>query len=797
MPDSPRPHGGLSPVTYAAFAVLRDGTELHPTGWQVRRLALHERLDAPFRLQLSMVTEQLTLELDELAHARLCLEITRGERSRRICGLVLGAEIAGIFAGQLHLRLEVGPALAVLASSRRTRVFEGLTVPEIVAEIVAEPFATFGARLDASRLRQSHIPRDYCVQWDERDLDFVERILADEGITYLLEHEGDVPALVLVDDPRSFGPLHALDPDASESGRPTRLPVLTGAGEPAVEGLAHLAWARRSGPRRWHADAWDWSARPGAVLDATTEEPEGADPWGTGSVAAHAPGRSHEHEGGAPIDRTSAWASGLAAGDRAGSYRVTGRGNAIALRAGATLELVGHPHPDLDLEYLVIEVVHRGDRPQVELGAEAPLRAPDHAVEIVALPLSVPYRPSARTRPVARGPVTAIVVGEGPGEIHTDEHGRVRVRFPWADQAGQPGQTGQPGQLDQTRRSCWLRVAQAWAGAGFGTYFVPRVGMEVVVAFLDGDPDRPLVAGCVYDGANPFPHALPQERTKSGVRTQSCPGGDGYNELCFEDACGRERIDLHAQRDLHEVVRNAQTTRIGADRTLTVAGDRTTTIGHEERLTVKGSRREFIDAHHDTFVKGVYTLSVEGSVHAGGKRGALVTVEHDYVLTAGERLTLRCGKSQIVLTPDGIRIESPSVEVASTEPGRVHCAQLAIGQSGIVLQGDGIGATSEDASLELQAGIELQGEASAGGATLSLQGDARLCAKQGLAWIEGGSVGVTGETLTEISAGLACTIDSVTTTVTGKGTLSLCSDAQTCIDGTAAVVVRGGMIHLN
>jgi type VI secretion system secreted protein VgrG len=232
----------------------------------------------------------------------------------------------------------------------------------------------------------------------------------------------------------------------------------------------------------------------------------------------------------------------------------------------------------------------------------------------------VPYRPERRTRcPVVGGAQTAVVVGPAGEEIHTDVSGRVKVQFHW----------DREGKRDD-RSSCWIRVSQAWAGPGWGALYLPRVGQEVVVEFLEGDPDRPIIVGGVYNGANPPPVDLPGEKTRSTLRSASSPGGDGSNELRFEDAKGQEEVYLHAQRDLNVVVENDASRRVGGNETIAVDKDRarsvggsqslqvakddTSTITGSQLLTVSGNRTTTVGASHVETVGADQSVSVGGAV---------------------------------------------------------------------------------------------------------------------------------------------------------------------------------------
>jgi type VI secretion system secreted protein VgrG len=241
---------------------------------------------------------------------------------------------------------------------------------------------------------------------------------------------------------------------------------------------------------------------------------------------------------------------------------------------------------------------------------------------------------------------TATVVGPPGEEIHVDFHARIKVQFHWDRQ----------GRRDD-KSSCWMRSAHNWSGPHWGFQFVPRVGMEVVVQFLEGDPDRPLVTGCVYNGENHSPYGLPGEKTRSAIRTQSTPGGGGYNELRFEDKAGQEEVYLRAQKDLNEWVLHDQGTKVDHDQTLAVGRHRIQTVGGNERLVVKQNRTAAVQRNESLEVDENMDLAVHGP------RGYSVQVDETLYLRAEGRIILECGDSTIHMTPDGITVRAKTVRI--------------------------------------------------------------------------------------------------------------------------------------
>jgi type VI secretion system secreted protein VgrG len=290
---------------------------------------------------------------------------------------------------------------------------------------------------------------------------------------------------------------------------------------------------------------------------------------------------------------------------------------------------------------LVVGVRHVGAAPDADPVASSSDDPPERGYSngFECLPADTEYRPErVSERPRIQGLHTAVVVGPTNEEIHTDEHGRIRVRMHW-DRAKNP----------DADASCWLRVAQSWAGQGWGGVFIPRVGMEVLVAFLDGDPDRPVCVGAVYNGSHRPPYDLPDERTKSTIRTQSSPGGNGYNELTFEDAAGREEVYVRAQRNLRTQVLANESRSVGHDQSVEIGHDQTLAIGGDQHTTIKGNQTLTVEGGGTEGLAGT-AVEVKGAVEIKVTEPGTVQIE------AAERIVLCVGKSSITIDGDRITL---------------------------------------------------------------------------------------------------------------------------------------------
>jgi type VI secretion system secreted protein VgrG len=354
-------------------------------------------------------------------------------------------------------------------------------------------------------------------------------------------------------------------------------------------------------------------------------------------------------------------------------------GDAAGLAAGRLFELRGHPRKDFNAKYLVVvcDIEVTSDPAETLAFAAASTssallaeQSPQVRVAIESVEAAAPYRPQRSTaHPVIQGSQTARVVGPSGKEIWSDSYGRVKVQFHW-DRLGKSDDAS----------SCWVRVASTWAGKNWGAQQVPRVGQEVVVSFLEGDPDRPLIIGSVFNAEAMPPYELPTNATRSGLKSRSSLDGtaDNFNELSFEDKKGSEAIYLHAEKDLQVVVENNQTVTIGASKK--DKGDRITTVEHDDKLTVGNDLTVTVSGKENR------TVTHDRSVSAQANDSLEVTKK--LTLSAGEQIVLKCGMAQIVLKQDGtVEISGKDVQVSGTAKASVEATQVAVSGTQLDVKG--------------------------------------------------------------------------------------------------------------
>ncbi len=624
--------------------------ELEGVFLRVRTVDVREELGEPWVLTIEVTTDHPQFDPSRLAGAEFDLHMIREDAAnpaendgRFFHGIVLTTEYVGSFAEAYHARLIIGPALSLLGHTKRSRIFQDQSVVEIAQDVVRDTLTPRGGELDVSRLARDYPARDYCVQYEESDLRFMQRVLAEEGITIAFEADASGERTVLYDDHGRFGSVLRAVEGLDGSPAPQHVPVRGDRGELAdLETIAAFAWRHRVVPAHGELEQWDWKQASPGPLGARVQ-PEVHAPRFVGERYAQGGRRLQEEAGGdgPHMDDTADRLERSQARLALDASVFDGLSNVLSMTPGATFELDGHPDTELNGPYYCLRVSHQADGADVEDGGT---EDSSYDNRFLCASIEQPFAPAALSRPRVYGVQTATVVGPSGEEIHTDEYGRIKVRMHWDRE--------QRDRDDDT--SCWLRVVQSWGGAGFGTQFIPRVGMEVLVNFLDGDPDRPVCVGSVYNGRHMPPYVLPGNKTQSGIKTQSTPGGDGFNELRFDDAAGQEEVYFHAQRDHNERVEHAHSQSVGATQNVSVGSDQSVSVGGSRVVDVTGDQTITVGAPPPP----------DGSASAGPSNHALsvqgditVTSElQNITITAPQSISLECGGTSIVLTPTAITL---------------------------------------------------------------------------------------------------------------------------------------------
>jgi len=635
-PDSKSPH-------ITVFTTLKD------SGLKIHSFSGREELGRPFVYDLRLSSHKPDIDFTKMVGeniaVRLDMKDQKGE-PRWFNGFVSRFLQEGHGEYQTVYRATVVPWLWFLSRAADCRIFQDKSVPDIVKEVCK----LHGFNDIELSLKETYDPWEYCVQYRETDFNFISRLLEQEGIYYYFKHEPKKHTLVLCDQPACHEPFAGYD-------KMVYMP----------------SWA---GSARERLTDWniEQCVQPGSVIlnDFNFETPE------TDIIAAH--DQPWKHAAGAfkvfdyPAEYEKKAEGDRYAKVRFGEYetqheRVSVAGDVRGLAVGHTFEVPGHMlESQKQRKYLVTSATYYAESHESGFSGTAKSGESLFHVSAEVMDKTVGFRPARTTpKPTIAGPQTAIVAGPSGEEIHVDKHGRVKLQFHW-DRASK----------GDDKSSCWVRVAQVWAGKGWGSIFTPRVGQEVVVEFLEGDPDHPLVTGRVYNALNKVPYSLPDMKTVSGTKSNSSKGGGGFNEIRFEDKKGEEQIFIHGQKQLDIRIEQDAYELIGKTRHLIVTEDQ-----FEE---VKKNRHEKIAEEHRVSVGKDYSLAVKGKMMIEITGASSVTakdaVHEDYkssqstkvaqnlsiaaqgvVIEGSTGITLKCGGSSVVLDASGVTIKGATVTI--------------------------------------------------------------------------------------------------------------------------------------
>lgn len=551
---------------------------------RVLRFEGTEGLSQMFHFSLDLASSDQKIDFDQVVGQPALLTAKGIKGVRQVHGLVSLFEQTGKEGKWGLYRAEVVPAIWKLGLRANCRIFQDKTIPDIIRQVLLD------AGLSANQFRFAlnvgrYKDRAYCVQYGESDLNFISRLMEEYGIWYFFEHSENSHVLVMGDDPSAYATL------SGSSSIPYRAPAT--ADVSTDEHISFFSYHRQ--------------IRRGAVKlrDFDFEKPRLNV---TGDAQAKTDGKLEAYDYlGECRDGSERTQLAKVRLEEAQAVRQMGSGQSDCCRLipGYRFTLDQCHRSDLNREYLVVRVKHRGQQSQV-LGAEAAGNAgnePPYQNTFECMPSDMPFRPPSITeRPKIQGPQTAIVVGPKGEDIYTDRYGRVKVQFHW----------DREGARDE-RSSCWVRVAQVWAGASWGAMFIPRIGQEVLVEFLQGDPHQPIVTGRVYNGDNMPPYPLPSEKTKSTIKSNSSTGGGGSNEIRFEDGKGNEEIYIHSQKDWTIAVENDKNQTVGHDETLAVTNNRTKKVGVDQSETVGANKTIKVGSNHTETIGADMMLTVAGN----------------------------------------------------------------------------------------------------------------------------------------------------------------------------------------
>ncbi len=675
---------------------------------RVLRFTGTEGLSSLFEFQVDLACENQEVDLAQVVGKTALLAIRGDAGFRHLSGIISRFEQVNEQPRYAIYRATVVPVVWRLQHRQDCRIFQRLDTQAILKKV----FETAGVPADRVRfsLVNSYEPRDYCVQYRESDWAFVSRLMEEDGIFYFFEHHEDKHVLVIGDKESAFTPIEGT----------AALPFRRGSGGVVMED--HVARFRRvQQVRPVSTSMRDFNfKKPGLPMEAQHKGEVDADLDVYDYPGEYQdPGRGSTAKGTTLAKlRLEAW--------QVTRVQAQGESDCERLCPGRLFSLQEHSREDYNGRYLLTQVTHEGNQPQA-LDEESSRGEFSYSNTFTCIPEKVPFRPARVTpRPCVKGGQTAVVVGPSGEEIHVDEWGRVKVQFHWDRQ----------GKLDDDS-SCWVRVSQPWGGELWGRMFIPRIGQEVIVDFLEGDPDRPIITGRVYNGANLVPYELPAEKTKSTIKSNSSLGGEGYNEVRFEDEKHKEQFFLHAERNMDVHVKNDSFENIVHDRHQTIGGqgkngkvgDQNELVYRDKSLTVHRHVQEHVGGNLKRMVGGIDGAGdvdiviqsnrselVHKNSHVHVKQHLNEKVDATQSLQVAKDLHTSVGKLNAVETVKEIHLKSKKIVVEAATgitiqaPGgfitidaggiAIKGAQVLINSGGAALSGSGVAPTAPKDAVE-------------------------------------------------------------------------------------------------
>lgn len=555
-----------------------------------------------FEFHVDLISENLAIKPESIVGKQGTVTLNN-EHQRTFNGIVKSFSLGGMIEhDKRQYRITLVPWLWFLSKTNNHRIFQEKNTKEIVSQVFQDlGFNDFDFRAAGGK------KREYCVQHNESDLNFISRLLEEEGIAYYFIHEKTKHKLILVDQKNAY-----------EECPETNLTYYSG-----TMSKTHIStWER---VHQFKKGMW-------SVADYNFKEPQkkiNPQQASNSNFAENSKFEHYEYPGLYDFTMGSDTVKLRLDAEEADREKAEGTSDCSSFFAGGKFKLAEHNNPEqkgtyilLGVHHYALDAFHFSGGPSVE-----------YRNEFSCIPDSVHYRPAPiHTKPVVPGPQSAIVTGPAGEEIYIDEYGRIKVQFYW-DREGKKDENS----------SCYLRVMQAWAGAQWGASFIPRIGHEVIVSFLDGDPDRPIVTGSVYNEKNKPVYA---SKTQSGIKTRSTKGGDSsnFNELRFEDKKGAEQIYVHAEKNMDTQIENNETLTVDNDRTKHVKHDENSNIDNDRNKTVGKNQSESIGKNKTIDVGDDHTESIGKNMSLSVGKNISIEIAENHSEYVGKNMTVSIEK---------------------------------------------------------------------------------------------------------------------------------------------------------
>jgi type VI secretion system secreted protein VgrG len=585
---------------------LQIKTPLAPDELLILKMQAKEELGRLFEFTLDLLSDNESVSHNDLLGKKITVELDMVNTTKRYFdGYVSQFSQIGHIAYFAHYRATLRPWLWLLTRTSDCRIFQNKSVPEIVKSVFRENgFTDFEDHL-SNRYREWA----YCVQYRETDFNFVSRLMEQEGIYYYFKHVAGKHMLIMCDNYSSHNLLEAY----------TEIPYFA---------------LTETGSSRWKDYVYRWtftkSVQPGrfAHTDYDFKKPKS-------DLSSNAPlPRNHPYADYEIYDYPGEYET-ISEGETYARHRIEelqvaheslkGETNARGLTTGGLFSLIEHPREDQNREYLVTGATHLLHSDAFESVAEI-ATAPIYTCKFSCIHSQESFRPARIShKPLIQGPQTAVVVGKPGEEIYTDEYGRVKLQFHWDRYGGH-----------NENSSCWVRVAQMWAGKKWGAMQIPRIGQEVIVEFLEGDPDRPIITGRLYNDDQMPPYELPADMTQSGIKSRSTKGGNTstFNEIRFEDKMGKEELYIHAEKNHKNITENSRSEQVGYDRSLSVGHNKSETVNNDKTIAVIKNHTETIGLNLS------HAVGVDATETVGSNKTETIGINSMETIGAAKELTI-------------------------------------------------------------------------------------------------------------------------------------------------------------
>lgn len=702
---------------------------------------------------LDLLSKDPEIKFEDIIGKRVTLRVTLSQdKERYFNGFISRFVQTGAQTGMANYRATMVPWLWFLTKTTDCRIFQNKTIPDIVQGI----FKEYGFTDVKAKLQGTYEPRDYCVQYRETDYNFVARLMEQYGIFYFFEHEKEKHTLVLTDNPDAHQPCPE-QPKAKWNPQ--------GSKSLTEDVVSTLEVEKIFRPGKYALTDYNFETPSTSLLsEIDTTITVGGN---TKYEVYDYPGEYEKKAQGKTLVKLRMEEQEVK------HLYVTGTSSCRAFATGYRFDFEDYSRADLNQAYVLTAVSHSATVGDTYTTGKSSDGSSAYTNAFVCIPHKVPFRPPQITpKPIVQGPQTAVIVGPSGEEIYVDKYGRVKAQFHW----------DREGKFDENS-SCWMRVSQVHAGKGFGGIDTPRIGEEVIISFLEGDPDRPLIVGRVYNGQNMPPNGLPGAGMISGLKSNSTPGGGGNNCIMMDDTKGNELYSMNAQFNCTENVGNNRTTTIGVDDSLTVGSNQTIGIGADRKETVSGTETISITGHRTETVDGGETVTVNGgrSHTVNGTQTTTISVAEVHSVGAGRMHNVGAAEA---------------IDVGGAQMVNVGAAQM-VNVGG--LQSLNVGAsksTNAGSNISVKAGGNISEKAggkidsTAGGAmTLTATGDflAKTSAKGGVDAASELVLKCGGASITLKSGG----------EITIKGTDITIDGSKIGVKGSGPVTIKGSKVDVN